>query len=116
MICEHVTDSNSLVAHRACGTEPRAVDRIKDLASAVTRKLSRSMLRSFQGERLFDPRSKWLDPVATALGSVPDALFAVANSNVIPQYTKALIRSGPLLLLAGKLFEPTSATDCTALE
>jgi hypothetical protein len=39
------------------------------------------MLRRLQRQNSFDPRCQWLDPVATAPGSVPNPLFGVAQPN-----------------------------------
>jgi hypothetical protein len=45
-------------------------DRVKHSAFAMTRPSYEFMLGSFRCEHLFDPRSKWMDPVGTASGSV----------------------------------------------
>ncbi|MDX6288415.1 MAG: hypothetical protein QOH42_214, partial [Blastocatellia bacterium] len=49
-------------------------------------------------EESFDPRSKWLDPVATAPGSVPNPLLSVAHQNKsLPEPGLVLERHDALL-------------------
>ena len=66
-------DINSWVASRY--RTGSGSDRVKDSTF-----VHEGMVRKVQGEYL-DPCSKWLDPVATAPGSVPRPLFSVARPN-----------------------------------
>src|SRR5882724_3688817 len=60
------------------GTEPGAVATGSNIQPSAQRANIRTNAQKISTRALIDPCSKWLDPVATAPGSVPNALFAVA--------------------------------------
>ena len=56
-------------------------DRVKHSSKVNNARPTRSMVGETLAEELLDPLRMWLDPVATAPGSVPNTLLSVAQHN-----------------------------------